>query len=62
VSISEAASYLGVPRAQLLRWAQQSTGPKFVGHPLRPDRMEYSQQDLDNWLEMRHPQTLERIN
>lgn len=51
MSIAEASSYLGIPRAQLLRWASQNTGPKFHGHPLRPDHIEYTQDELDRWLE-----------
>lgn len=47
--ICEAAERLGVPRAQLERWALQGVGPKFNGHPMRPDRMEYGEAELLNW-------------
>lgn len=44
--IGEAADFLGVPQAQLRRWALQGIGPKFEGHALHPDRMQYSYDDL----------------
>ena len=49
LDLPSAASYLGLPKAQLLRWAQQGTGPDHSGHPLRPDRMTYATSDLETW-------------
>lgn len=49
MSVYEAAEYLGVPVAQLIRWAGFGVGPAYTGHPLAPKRMEYQQVDLDRW-------------
>lgn len=53
LNLNEASDYLGIPEAQLVRWALQDVGPNFSGHPLRPDRLSYSQADLDGWLKER---------
>jgi hypothetical protein len=45
----EASNYLGVPSAQLLRWAAQGVGPEFSGHPLRPKHIQYTRRSLDLW-------------
>lgn len=49
LSLEEASAHLGVPAAQLLRWACQGVGPEFIGHPLRPKRMLYPMRSLEAW-------------
>jgi hypothetical protein len=49
MTIYEASDYLGVPVAQLIRWAGFGVGPKYLGHPLAPQAMRYERADLDGW-------------
>jgi hypothetical protein len=51
MTIYEASDYLGVPVAQLIRWAGFRVGPKYLGHPLAPQAMQYERADLDSWKE-----------
>lgn len=49
MSITQAAAYLGMPKAQLERWAVAGAGPAFSGHPLSPERMTFGVAELDAW-------------
>ena len=54
MTISEAAEHLGVPQAQLLRWAGwrlegYDYGPDFVGHPYSPGSLSYDPAEIDDW-------------
>ena len=52
MNLSEAAKYLGVPQAQLIRWAGFNVGPSYVsGHPIAPQTLVYDKKDLEEWLE-----------
>ena len=44
----EAAPVAGVPAAQLIRWAWDGVGPKFVGSKWQP---KYREEDLRTWRE-----------
>ncbi len=49
LSIHEASRLVGVPVAQLVRWAGFGVGPPFSGHPLTPNRMQYDADKLKEW-------------
>lgn len=60
MGLHEASAYLGVPQAQLLRWAGNGVGPKHIGNPLVPKSMRYESRELDRWKNGRG--TTERLH
>lgn len=62
LTLAEAAKYVGVPEAQLVRWAGFGVGPAYQGHPLVPKGMRYQRSDLDEWRDSKLTRAQEARN